>query len=60
MPTHKRRSSDDVEKASRRTDTGDVDQLDSAGQGLPVEDDDYVSKREGKSGQNVNRLTRLR
>lgn len=57
MPTHKK---DDVERASRRTDKGDIDQLDSAGQGLPVEENDYVSPREGVSGQNVGRLTRPR
>lgn len=57
MPTHKRRN-DEVEAASRRTTEGKVEQLDSAGQGLPVEEDTYVTKREGTSGQNVNRLTR--
>jgi hypothetical protein len=55
MPSHKR---SDVEAAGRRTDQGEVEQLDSAGKGLPVPEDDYVSKREGVAGQDVNRLTR--
>jgi hypothetical protein len=58
MPTHKKQN--DPEAAGRRTDKGEVDQLDSAGQGLPVEEDTYVSKSEGISGQNVGRLTRPR
>jgi len=56
MPAHKKQS--DVEAAGRRTDKGNIEQLDSAGQGLPVEEDTYVSKSEGISGQNVGRLTR--
>lgn len=56
MPTHKRR--DSVETASRRTTEGPIEQVDSAGKGLPVPEDTYVSAREGVSGTNVNRLTR--
>lgn len=58
MPTHKKDDEQPGAAASRRTDKGDVDQLDSAGKGLPVEEDTYVSKREGTSGTDVNRLTR--
>lgn len=43
-------------EASRRTDEGDIDQIDGNGMGLPVEDDDYESAREGTSGTGVNRF----
>lgn len=60
MPTHKRRD-DGVEAASRRTSEGQIEQVDSAGKGLPVEEEDtYVSHREGVAGTNVNKLTRPR
>lgn len=43
-------------EASRRTNDGDVDQVDGNGMGLPVEEDDYESPREGTSGTNVGRF----
>ena len=65
MARHKDENKDesqDVEAASRRTDSGEVEQVDSAGKGLPVEDDSepYVSPREGVSGKDVGYLTRPR
>jgi len=63
MATSKKKDDDfDVESASRRTDEGDFDQVDSAGKGLPVDKDaePYVSPREGKSGTDVGYLTRPR
>ena len=61
MVNKKRDEQYDVESASRRTDSGDVDQVDSAGKGLPVDESEPpTSPREGKSGTDVGFLTRPR